>query len=111
MVELDGYRVIASNHAIEQALRRVPVLRGADEHGSRYWVEQTAARALRDGRRARRCPRWAVRGEGERGRTRSEGVHRYLWNEALTAAFVAQQMQDNQGRGKMWLIKTVLRPG
>lgn len=115
MVELDGRRVVSSTHAADQALRRVSLLRGADRVAASYWIEQTAARALRDGRRASNCPRWCVRtmddGRTHRGKLRRAGVVRYLWNEAESAAFVAAHVRDvHRERGRVWVVVTVLTP-
>lgn len=114
MVDFGGHRVVASNHAVEQALRRVPVLRGADKGGGSYWVEQTAARALRDGRRARRCPRWCVRewsnGFSARARLPQDGVIRFLWNETETAAMIVMKVTQAEGGPRVWLVKTVITP-
>lgn len=103
--------VVASLHAAARALERVPVLKGCDHAAACYWVERTAGRALRDGRKARRCPSWCTRDQEEglkrRARANNLGGHlRFIWNEDETSAMlVRRRMQDG---AKLWIVVTVV---
>lgn len=112
MIELDGHRVVATHHAAEQALRRIETLRGADRIAARRWVELSVARAIRDGRRARTAPRFAIRewsnGYKSRGKTTQNGMVRFFWNENETAAFVACLVKDELRGARSWIVKTVI---
>lgn len=111
MINYDGRTVIASDHAVEQALKRIAVNKGATLAGVALWVERTAARGLRDGRRAKRCPRWAAR-DGRRPRigNRWGGKARYVWNETETALLVVQRVRGRYvvDGSRVWLVLTVM---
>lgn len=106
---MEPWKVVASNHAVERAFERCPVVRGASPRAAQRWVEQTATRALRDGRRAKRCPRWAVTGdERPKVKLRRDGPARYLWNEDLTTVFMVQCVKSvTAPGGRVWLVLTV----
>lgn len=112
-VDLDGRLLVASTHAVDQALKRVGLLKGADRVGAVYWLEQTAARALRDQRVAKACPRWASRGAtaltNPRGRAGKKwgGRCRFVWNEDETYAMLVKPVTRAGGR-KAHLVMTVI---
>lgn len=110
----DGVVVEASVHAIEAALKRIPVLKGCDGKQAERWVERTAARGVIAQRSARRIPRWAVRGKYRPG-IGGEGVARFVWNEDENAVFLCRRTRMYRVRrgvrtdlGHGWLVVTVI---
>lgn len=113
MIAFDGRPVVASQHAIEKALLRVPVVKGATKGGAALWIERTGSRALRDGRIAKTIPRWCCRGSRRvKLSARWGGDVRALWNEQETAVLIVQHVHEKTYRSgrRVWLVLTVLTP-
>lgn len=115
MIDFEGVRVSASHHATDQALKRVPLLRGATRTAAVRWVERTAAKAIIGGRTARTMPRWCAVGKTRLPRRakvdRTQGVSRFAWNEAETAVLMikrAHSWENKHGAG--WVVLTVMVP-
>ena len=114
MIEVaEGLRVNASIHAAERALARVPELHGVHRDYASAWIERVAGAALRDGRKALRCPRWCIRddldGFKRRGRAKRDGTLRFVWDEDETVVCLVRKVRDDQGE-KVWLVQTVITP-
>lgn len=109
---MPGEYVRVSSHALDRALKRVEAVQGFDRQRAMSYVAMEAQLALRDGRRARRFPRWCVRefpnGDRVRYRLPQEGVMRFLWDEAETMVMLARKTRTAT-RKPCWLIITVMR--
>lgn len=108
MLERDGFRVCVTSHAAIRALERVAAVRGADRPASYRWLELTVLKALRDGRKARTCPRWCVKEFRDyRSKVRPKGTTvRFVWNHEETAAMVVVRERDVAGH--FWTVLTVV---
>lgn len=112
MVVFEGVRVIASAHATDQAISRVPVLKGATRAQVVRWVERTAAKAVADGRTAKTMPRWCSRSkisDARRAKIKpGYGDGRFVWNGAQTAVLMVRKLAEVDGGG--WIVLTVMTP-
>lgn len=105
-IQLGDIRVGASDHAVARALERVPALAGASPTAAEYWVEETAARALRDGRKAKRAPRWIAReweeGLRRRGSAYPDRMSLFVWDPGETTSLLVTK------QGGVWTVVTVV---
>lgn len=106
-----GDYVRVTSHALDRALKRVPAVRGLDRQRAMSYLALEAGFALREGRKARRFPRWCVRefpnGDRIRYRLPQEGVVRFLWDEAESMVMLARKTR-NERNEQVWLIITVM---
>lgn len=112
MITFEGVRVVATAHATDQALSRVPAQRGATRAQVVWWIERTAAKAIVDGRTAKTMPRWCSRSKTRLG-PRAKilpgyGDGRFLWNESQTAVMMVRRVAAAEGGG--WVVLTVMAP-
>lgn len=106
-----GDYVRVTSHALDRALKRVPAVRGLDRQRAMSYLALEAGIALREGRKARRFPRWCVRefpnGDRIRYRLPQEGVVRFLWDEAESMVMLARKTRNDKNE-QVWLIITVM---
>lgn len=109
-----GDYVRVSSHACDRAISRIAVL--DDRRTAMSYVALQAGLALREGRKARRLPRWCVRpfpngDPRQRDRLRQEGIMRFLWDEAESMVMLVRKMRHEIDGSPMWLVITVMTPG
>lgn len=104
MSATDRPLISITRHARQQASRRHVDFwkeRGVDG------IYAEVAQALKEGRKAKTVPRWAViaskRSKGKLGTTR------YVWNPELTRCYVLIAGRLLRNRGASWVVVTVLR--
>lgn len=96
--------IYVTGHAIERAKLRHPEFFAARDVAGIY---AEVRHALRDGRRAKTQPRWAVWEDNQRRKAMKQyGTGLYVWNEEESRCYALRRGQTRKGPG--WIVKTMI---
>lgn len=107
----------STNHAVEQAFRRVEPLKDFTRLAARKWIEHTAASGLAAGRRSKTMPRWCTVGKHPhllppRAKLEAPGTYRFVWDDDRSVVFaVVRAHERDHQTGAGWVVMTVMTPG